>query len=85
MPVSEVVDPTGAGDTFAGGFFGYLSAANQKPDFEALKKACVVGTMCSSFTIQNFGIKALVEVNKEKLKMRYAEFKKSVGLSEPNF
>ncbi len=85
MPVPDVVDPTGAGDTFAGGFFGYLTSFNKKPDFEALKKACVVGTMCSSFTIQNFGVKAIVEVNKEKLKARYSEFKKSVGLLEPSF
>ncbi len=84
MPVPNVVDPTGAGDTFAGGFFGYLTSFNQKPTFEDLKKACVVGTMCSSFTIQNFGVKAIVEVNKEKLKARYAEFKKSVGLIEPS-
>lgn len=85
MPVSNVVDPTGAGDTFAGGFFGYLTAANKKPDFESMKQACVMGTMCSSYTIQNFGIKSLIEVNKDKLKTRYAEFKKSVGILEPNF
>lgn len=88
MPIPDVIDPTGAGDTFAGGFFGYLSSAhmaNKKPVFDDLKKACVVGTICSSFTIQNFGIKALVDVNKEKLKSRYAEFKHSVGLLEPNF
>jgi sugar/nucleoside kinase (ribokinase family) len=85
MPIPNVVDPTGAGDTFAGGFFGYLTQANKKPVFEDLKKACVVGTMCSSYTIQNFGIKALVEVNKDKLKSRYAEFKHSVGLLDPSF
>lgn len=83
MPVPDVVDPTGAGDTFAGGFFGYLTSFNKKPSFDDLKKACVVGTMCSSFTIQNFGVKAIVEVSKEKLKARYSEFRKSVGLLEP--
>ena len=85
LPLEDVFDPTGAGDTFAGGFFGYLTAMNQKPDFESMKKACVVGTMCSSHTIQNFGIKGIVEVNKEKLKARFAEFKKSVGLLDPGF
>ncbi len=85
MPISNVVDPTGAGDTFAGGFFGYLSQKNTAPSFELIKKACVVGTLCSSFTIQDFGIKALAEVNVDKLKHRLIEYKKAVLIDDNLF
>lgn len=82
VPTEHVVDPTGAGDTFAGGFFGYLSSLNKKPHFEDLKKACVAGTLLASFTIQDFGVKALAQVNKEMLSARKNEYKKSVTFSE---
>ncbi|MCB0368776.1 MAG: sugar kinase [Bdellovibrionales bacterium] len=85
MPIPNVIDPTGAGDTFAGGFFGYLSQKNTKPTFELIKKACVVGTLCASFTIQDFGIKSLVDVNLDNLKARLKEYKKAVLLDDDLF
>lgn len=67
FPIPEVVDPTGAGDTFAGGFFGWLSQIGKKPSFEDLKKACFVGSALASFTVQDFGLKSLLAVNPESL------------------
>lgn len=83
MPIPDVVDPTGAGDTFAGGFFGYLTAANEVPTFTKLKQACVVGTLCSSFTIQDFSVKALQKVTKQHLKDRLAIFQNCVNVQLP--
>jgi len=54
-PVERVVDPTGAGDTFAGGLMGYL-ARTQKLTQENFKKACLYGTTCSSFNVEGFGV-----------------------------
>lgn len=85
MPIPNVVDPTGAGDTFAGGFFGFLTKLNKKPQFSDLKKACVVGTLCASFTIQDFGVKALSLVDHKKLSDRLKDYKKSVFVEEIEF
>jgi sugar/nucleoside kinase (ribokinase family) len=54
-PVEKVIDPTGAGDTFAGGLMGYLSRAN-KLDEKTLRKACVYATTIASFNVQGFGM-----------------------------
>ncbi len=70
FPIPEVVDPTGAGDTFAGGFFGTLSQVGTKPRFEDLKKACFVGSALASFTVQDFGLKSLIAVTSETLNNR---------------
>ncbi len=67
FPVPNVVDPTGAGDTFAGGFFGWLSQVGKKPGFDDLKKACFVGSALASFTVQDFGLKSLLAVTSESL------------------
>jgi sugar/nucleoside kinase (ribokinase family) len=67
FPIPEVVDPTGAGDTFAGGFFGSLSQNGKKPTFDDLKKACFVGSALASFTVQDFGLKSLLAVNPDTL------------------
>ncbi len=64
LPIEKVVDPTGAGDSFAGGFFGYLvKNVSGKPAWTDLKQAVVAGTVMSSQTIQDFSVKALMEVN----------------------
>ncbi len=71
LPVESVVDPTGAGDSFAGGFFGYLSsqrvgvnATEGAPSWRELKQAVLAGTVMSSQTIQDFSLKALAKVDK---------------------
>lgn len=80
FPVSKVIDPTGAGDTFAGGFFGYLSSLNRNPEVSDLKQACIRGTVVASYTIQDFGVKALAEVNMAKVDERLAQYKKVIAV-----
>ncbi|GIL18298.1 MAG: adenosine kinase [Oligoflexia bacterium] len=75
-PIEKVTDPTGAGDTFAGGFFGYLASLNRKPNVADLKEACVKGTILASFTIQDFGVKALSKTTTKDLEIRLNEYKK---------
>jgi len=81
FPIPEVVDPTGAGDTFAGGFFGALSQVGKRPSFEDLKNACFVGSSLASFTVQDFGLKALLQANMETLKKRQKTYQNYLQLS----
>lgn len=74
-PCEEVVDPTGAGDSFAGGFLGYLDAV-QKLNEEALRKAAVFGSVMASFAIEDFGIERFKTLTLPEVKKRYADFKK---------
>ena len=69
-PLSNVMDPTGAGDCFAGGFLGYLSE-NMPADFKKLKKACLYGTAMASFNIENFSVNNMLKINREKIEKRY--------------
>jgi hypothetical protein len=72
-PLETVVDPTGAGDTFAGGFLGYL-AAQKELDFRTLKIAALVGTIMASFTVEQFGTAGLETLAEATLQSRLAEF-----------
>ena len=72
-PVSEVVDPTGAGDSFAGGVMGYLARAG-RVSVGNLKKGLVYGTVAASFTVGDFGTRALAAATREDMEMRLAEF-----------
>ena len=74
MPLEDVFDPTGAGDTFAGGFASYL-VKQEKFDFETMKSALIVGSALASFTVEKFGIERLDEVSEQDLKNRIEEFK----------
>jgi len=76
-PVEEVIDPTGAGDTFAGGFMGYLAHVN-KMDEEHLKKALVYGTVAASFNIEGFGVSKTARLTIRDLENRLANFRKCV-------
>lgn len=80
FPISEVTDPTGAGDTFAGGFFGYLSQLGTRPTFEALKKACFYGSTVASFTVQDFGLKGISQVTLPALEKRQGHYRQFLGL-----
>ncbi len=73
-PLESVADPTGAGDTFAGGFMGYL-ASRGTTDFDSLKKAVVHGSALASFTCEDFGPDRLCEVDSAQLEERVAAFK----------
>ncbi|MEN9743678.1 MAG: hypothetical protein RLZZ65_1483 [Bacteroidota bacterium] len=73
LPLEEVFDPTGAGDTFAGGFMGYLAAA-EKLDFATMKKAIIAGSALASFCVEKFGTDRLKEINHSDLQTRMQEF-----------
>jgi sugar/nucleoside kinase (ribokinase family) len=72
-PLREVKDPTGAGDTFAGGFTGFLSTQKLPLDIKKIRKAMFYGSVAASFTVQEFGIDALIKVKKTQLDKRYKE------------
>jgi sugar/nucleoside kinase (ribokinase family) len=74
FPVANVVDPTGAGDTFAGGFFGYLSKRDNGFDIDSLKQACVQGCILASFTVEAFGVERLKTLTWPELEKRAAEY-----------
>ncbi len=73
FPVSLVQDPTGAGDSFGGGFMGYL-AQRDRDDFTALKHALVHGNIVASFTVQDFGVRPLLELEEWDIDERYQRF-----------
>ena len=73
LPLEEVFDPTGAGDTFAGGFMGYL-AKTKDYSFDSMKKALVYGSVVASYCVEAFGPNRLKEINKDLLKSRTLEF-----------
>lgn len=79
MPTPNVIDPTGAGDTFAGGFFGHLASLKRKPTVADMKQACVVGTVLASFTIQDFSVKALSKVSIGQLEERMSQYRKVIS------
>ncbi len=69
FPVEKVVDPTGAGDSFAGGFLGYLSSCDEIND-QNLRKAIVYGTVVASFTVEDFSYNRLKNIQREDLDKR---------------
>ena len=75
LPLEEVFDPTGAGDTFAGGFIGYL-AHTDDISFENLKNAIIYGSNLASFCVEKFGTERMKNLSKEDINMRLEEFKK---------
>jgi len=73
LPLEEVFDPTGAGDTFAGGLMGYLSTQDDVT-FDSLKKAVIAGSALASFCVEKFGTQRLEELTKNELDERIKEF-----------
>ena len=73
LPLEEVFDPTGAGDTFAGGFIGHL-ARTKDISFENMKTAIIVGSALASFCVEKFGPSRLQELTKEDIDDRIDEF-----------
>ncbi|MHB2154748.1 PfkB family carbohydrate kinase [Caldithrix abyssi] len=75
FPLENVVDPTGAGDSFAGGFMGFLAKA-QTLDLPTLKKAIVYGSTIASFNVEDFSFKRLEKIKMKEIKERVKLFKK---------
>ena len=73
LPLEEVFDPTGAGDTFAGGFMGYLAKTNDI-SFENMKTAIIVGSALASFCVEKFGPNRMKEITKRDIDDRLSEF-----------
>jgi len=78
LPLEEVFDPTGAGDTFAGGFMGHLAATNDI-SFENMKRAIIVGSAMASFCVEKFGPTRLKEITRKDIDIRIHQFKDLVS------
>ncbi len=75
LPLAEVKDPTGAGDTFAGGFVGYLASQSSfSLSRFALRKALVYGNVMASFAVQDYGSSNLVQLKRDQVEERYKRF-----------
>lgn len=74
MPLEEVFDPTGAGDTFAGGFLGYLASCEGLDD-AALARAIIYGSTLASFAVEDFSVDRLLRLTKDEVTARFNEFK----------
>ncbi|MXW22778.1 MAG: sugar kinase [Candidatus Dadabacteria bacterium] len=72
--LEQVLDPTGAGDTFAGGFMGYVASRDGDLDFAGFKKAVAYGSVLASFTVEDFSVRRLGSLEKEEIEQRYVEF-----------
>lgn len=73
LPLEDVFDPTGAGDSFAGGFIGYLSETRDI-SFENMKRAIIFGSAMASFTVEKFGIERLVNLTQDEVEDRVQQF-----------
>ena len=73
MPLEEVFDPTGAGDSFAGGFIGYL-AQSKDISFDNMKRAIIFGSAMASFCVEKFGTEKLIGLTQEQVDMRVQQF-----------
>jgi sugar/nucleoside kinase (ribokinase family) len=71
-PVERVCDPTGAGDSFAGGFVGFLAAAEDPADEGAIRQATVYGTVLASFAVESFGLDGLARAERSEIEARFS-------------
>ena len=74
-PLEDIHDPTGAGDTFAGGMAGYLAGTVTKVNFTDLRKAVIYGSVLASFTVEAFSLERLRKLSMDEIKERYETFK----------
>ena len=75
FPLDDVRDPTGAGDTFAGGFLGYLAATGNRSS-EAMRQAIIFGSVMASFTVEAFSLDRLRILDYKEIEARFKEFKR---------
>lgn len=79
LPLPSVFDPTGAGDTFAGGFIGYL-AKTEDLSFDNLKRAMIWGSAMASFTVEKFGTERIADLNNEEINKRLKQFQQLMSV-----
>ena len=73
LPLEEVFDPTGAGDSFAGGFIGYL-ASTRDISFDNMKRAIIFGSAMASFCVEKFGTERLINLTQDEIDDRVQDF-----------
>lgn len=83
FPLEKIADPTGAGDTFAGGFVGYLARTKQGPENMAIRQAIVHGTIVASFTVEGFSLERLQSLSLDDIRGRYEAFKRFTSFEMP--
>ncbi|MDE3200199.1 MAG: sugar kinase [Acidobacteriota bacterium] len=79
FPLEQVTDPTGAGDSFAGGFFGYL-ASQKDLDFATFRRAMFYGSVMGSFTVERFGTDRLQALTRDEIEARFNQFRELTHL-----
>jgi sugar/nucleoside kinase (ribokinase family) len=83
-PLESVFDPTGAGDTFAGGFMGYLASREQVDD-ATLRRAIIFGSVMASFNVEEFGTERVRRLTHEEINRRFGDFKRMTHFEEAPF
>ena len=83
-PIEEVIDPTGAGDSFAGGMMGYLAASNDTSD-AGLRRAIIYGSVMASFNVEAFGCERLLSLTHSEIAERFRQFKTLTHFEEVEF
>jgi sugar/nucleoside kinase (ribokinase family) len=81
-PLETVMDPTGAGDSFAGGFLGYLDSQGGALESSVLRRAMTYGSVLASFNVEEFGTERVARVTREEIDERYDEFRAMTALEE---
>jgi len=82
MPLEEVRDPTGAGDSFAGGFLGYIDGMDSKPEPDDLRTAMAYGTVLASFNVEEFGAERVAALERDEIDARLGELRSMTYLKE---
>ena len=77
FPLENIVDPTGAGDSFAGAMMGYLASKN-KTDLPTIKKSIIYGNVMGSFAVEGYGPEVLLQIKKSDIEKRIKLYKKMV-------
>jgi len=80
FPLDTVADPTGAGDSFAGGFLGYLAAQDDWQDDAALRRAMTYGSVLASFNVQEFGTERVAHLTRDEIDERFERFREITAL-----
>ena len=81
-PLETVVDPTGAGDSFAGGFLGYLASQEASTDDTTLRRAMTYGSVLASFNVEKLGTERVRALTREEIDERYGEFRRMTTFEE---
>jgi sugar/nucleoside kinase (ribokinase family) len=81
-PLETVVDPTGAGDSFAGGFLGFLSSQDGDPDEPTLRRAMTYGSVLASFNVEEFGTERVRRLTREEIDERFDHFRRITSIEE---